>query len=194
MAKFGDVHILNSYGQAEMGEVIGWTAADAKAIPEKVGAAGRPPQGRRHPGRRRRPPAGAPAQRRAWASTSARDADGFIDTGDLARIDDDGFVWIEGRAGDLINRGGNKVYPEAVEEVLRLHPAVREASVVGVPDDRLGEVPVAFVVGDPVDDELLAAHCREHLVPYKVPADFRWIDALPRSEVGKVLRRELVER
>ena len=121
-----------------------------------------------------------------------RDADGFIDTGDLARIDDEGFVWIEGRAGDLINRGGNKVYPEAVEEVLRLLPSVTEASVVGVPDDRLGEVPVAFLVGDRVDDDVLVAHCREHLVPYKVPAAFRWIDELPRSEVGKVLRRDLV--
>jgi long-chain acyl-CoA synthetase len=192
VAKFGDVHILNSYGQAEMGEVIGWTAADAKAHPEKVGAAGRPHKG---VGIRIdddghllvRPP------NAAVGIDERRDADGFIDTGDLARIDDDGFVWIDGRAGDLINRGGNKVYPEAVEEVLRLHPAVREASVVGVPDDRLGEVPVAFLVGDPVDAEQLLAHCREHLVPYKVPADFRWIDALPRSEVGKVLRRQLVE-
>jgi len=192
VAKFGDVYILNSYGQAEMGEVIGWTAADAKAFPEKVGAAGRPHKG---VGIRVdddghllvRPP------NAAVGIDERRDADGFIDTGDLARIDDDGFVWIEGRAGDLINRGGNKVYPEAVEEVLRLHPSVREASVVGVPDDRLGEVPVAFLVGEPVDAEVLVAHCREHLVPYKVPADFRWIDALPRSEVGKVLRRQLVE-
>ena len=192
VAKFGEVYILNSYGQAEMGEVIGWTAADAKAFPEKVGAAGRPHKG---VGIRVdddghllvRPP------NAAVGIDERRDADGFIDTGDLARIDDDGFVWIEGRAGDLINRGGNKVYPEAVEEVLRLHPSVSEASVVGVPDDRLGEVPVAFLVGDPVDAEQLVAHCREHLVPYKVPADFRWIDALPRSEVGKVLRRELVE-
>ena len=103
-----------------------------------------------------------------------RDADGFIDTGDLARIDDDGFVWIEGRAGDLINRGGNKVYPEAVEEVLRLHPSVAEAvgrrrprrpprrGAGGVPRGRRRSTP-----------SVLVAHCREHLVPYKVPADFR---------------------
>ena len=76
------------------------------------------------------------------------DPDGFVDTGDLARVDDDGFVWIEGRAGDLINRGGNKVFPDAVEEVLLLHPAVRDAGVVGEPDERLGEVPVAYVVTD----------------------------------------------
>jgi len=190
VAKFGEVFILNGYGQAEMGEVIGWTAADARAHPEKVGAVGRP-----HPGVEIRisgdghllvrPP------NAAVGIDERRDDDGFIDTGDLARIDDEGFVWIEGRAGDLINRGGNKVHPEAVEEVLRLHPAVTDASVVGVSDDRLGEVPVAFLVGTPVEAEVLTAHCREHLVPYKVPADFVWVDELPRSEVGKVLRREL---
>ena len=119
------------------------------------------------------------------------DADGYVNTGDLARVDPDGFVWIEGRAGDLINRGGNKVFPEQVEEVLCLAPGISEAAVVGVPDDRLGEVPVAFVVGDATDEELTAL-CREHLVPYKVPVAFVRVDALPRTEVGKVMRRELV--
>lgn len=123
-----------------------------------------------------------------------KDADGFIDTGDLARIDDDGFVWIQGRAGDLINRGGNKVFPESVEEVLRLSPAVTDAAVIGAPDDRLGEVPVAFLVGTPVPDDELVALCREHLVAYKVPAAFHWIDELPRNEVGKLLRAELIHR
>ena len=90
------------------------------------------------------------------------DADGYVDTGDLARVDEDGFVWIEGRAGDVINRGGNKVFPEQVEEVIRLAPQVREAAVVGAPDDRLGEVPVAFVVAEDevADDELFAALSR----------------------------------
>ena len=119
------------------------------------------------------------------------DADGYVNTGDLARVDADGFVWIEGRAGDLINRGGNKVFPEQVEEVLCLAPGISEAAVVGVPDDRLGEVPVAFVVGDATDEELVAL-CREHLVPYKVPVAFVHVDALPRTEVGKVMRRDLV--
>jgi acyl-CoA synthetase (AMP-forming)/AMP-acid ligase II len=95
---------------------------------------------------------------------------------------------------DLINRGGNKVFPDSVEEVLRLHPAVHDASVVGVPDDRLGEVPVAFVVGSAVEDAELDRHCRQYLVAYKIPVAYRLIDELPRSEVGKVLRRELVER
>jgi len=184
------VKVLNGYGQAEIGEVIGWTAQDARAHPEKVGAVGRP-----HPGvdiridrdghLLVRPPNTA-------AGIEERiDADGFLDTGDLARVDEEGFVWIEGRVGDVINRGGNKVFPDAVEEVLRLSAAVDEVAVVGVADSRLGEVPVACIVGRPVGDDELIALCREHLVSYKVPVAFHWLDSLPRSEVGKVLRREL---
>ena len=190
-AKF-PVFVLNGYGQAEIGEVIGWTAADAKAHPEKIGAIGRP-----HPGVDLRinddghllvrPP------NTATGISERIDAEGFLDTGDLARIDDDGFVWIEGRAGDLINRGGNKVYPDSVEEVLRLAPSVTDVAVVGAPDERLGEVPVAFLVGTPVPDAELVDLCREHLVAYKVPSAFHWIDELPRSEVGKVLRRQLAD-
>jgi acyl-CoA synthetase (AMP-forming)/AMP-acid ligase II len=191
-AKFS-VFVLNGYGQAELGEVIGWTAADAKSHPDKLGAVGRP-----HPGvdiriddedhLLVRPP------NTALGIAERADDDGFIDTGDLARIDEDGFVWIEGRAGDLINRGGNKVFPEAVEEVLRLSPGVDEAAVVGRPDDRLGQVPVAYVVGSGVPEDDLVALCRHHLAAYKVPVAFEWIDALPRNEIGKVLRKELAIR
>ena len=189
--RFG-TFVLNSYGQAEMGEVVGWTAKDAKEHPEKVGAAGRPLPGVqvRLDGEGHllvRPP------NAAVGIEDRRDEDGFIDTGDIARIDEDGFVWIEGRVSDLINRGGNKVFPDSVEEVLRLHGSVADAAVVGVPDDRLGEVPVAYIVGGAFDPAVLEQHCREHLVAYKVPAAFIGIDALPRSEVGKVLRRELVD-
>jgi acyl-CoA synthetase (AMP-forming)/AMP-acid ligase II len=206
--KFGVV-VLNGYGQAEIGEVIGWTAADAREHPEKLGALGRP-----HPGVdvRIAPEPGDPpddggvgrllVRAPSMAAGDATggdfadriDPDGYLDTGDLARIDAEGFVWIEGRAGDVINRGGNKVYPDAVEEVLRLVPGVADAAVVGVSDDRLGEVPVAFVVALPgaeVGDDDLRAVCREHLAPYKVPVAFRRIAELPRNEVGKVLRREL---
>jgi acyl-coenzyme A synthetase/AMP-(fatty) acid ligase len=188
-----DCFVLNSYGQAEMGEVVGWTAADAKEFPEKIGAAGRPLPGVRvridDEGHLLVCPPNA-----ALGIDDRRDDDGFIDTGDIATIDREGFVWIDGRVSDLINRGGNKVFPDSVEEVLRLHPAVHDASVVGVPDDRLGEVPVAFVVGSAVEDAELDRHCRQYLVAYKIPIAYRLIDELPRSEVGKVLRRELVER
>ncbi len=185
--------VLNSYGQAEMGEVIGWTAADAREHPEKIGAAGRPLPGVevKVDGEGHllvRPP------RAALGLDERRDAEGFIDTGDLASIDESGFVWIDGRVSDVINRGGNKVFPDAVEEVLRLHRSVADVAVVGVPDDRLGEVPVAFVVGEDIDEKALITHCREHLVAYKIPVAFVSVDSLPRSEIGKVLRRSLVER
>lgn len=203
--KFG-VCVLNGYGQAEVGEVIGWTAADAREHPEKLGAAGRP-----HPGVAVKvvdqrgdplptgevgrllvkPPRMATGYATGEALTDRLDAEGFLDTGDLARIDGDGFVWIEGRADDVINRGGNKVVPEQVEEVLRLHPEVTDAAVVGMPDARLGEVPVAFLTGTPVPAAELEALCRAHLVAYKVPVAFHFVDDLPRNEVGKVLRRTL---
>lgn len=192
--------VLNGYGQAEIGEVIGWTAADAKSHPDKVGAAGRP-----HPGvevRLRdpdaqgvggllvRPPSMAAGYAAGGELADRVDADGFVDTGDLARLDDDGFVWIEGRAGDLVNRGGNKVFPEQVEEVLRLVPGVVDAAVVGRPDARLGEVPVACIVTDgDVDDATLEAVCRAQLVAYKVPVAYRRVASLPRNDAGKLQRR-----
>lgn len=205
--KFG-VTVLNGYGQAEMGEVIGWTAADAREHPGKIGAVGRP-----HPGVAIKvtdedgsvasegavgellvkPPRMASGYADGSNLDDRIDEGGYVRTGDYARVDSDGFVWIEGRVGDLINRGGNKVFPGQVEEVLCLSPRVSEAAVVGVPDERLGEVPVAFVVGSAPDDELERL-CRDHLVAYKIPVAFRRISALPRSEVGKVLRRELIAR
>ncbi len=199
--KFGVV-VLNGYGQAEIGEVIGWTAADAREHPEKLGAIGRPHPGvsiKVVPGDGGGGPIGRllvrPPTTAVGIAAERVDADGYVDTGDLARVDDDGFVWIEGRASDVINRGGNKVFPEHVEEVLRLVPGVAEAAVVAMADDRLGEVPVAFVVtARDISDADLLAVCREHLVAYKVPAAFHRVDTLPRSEVGKVLRRELERR
>ncbi|HEX6476504.1 MAG TPA: long-chain fatty acid--CoA ligase [Acidimicrobiales bacterium] len=198
--------VLNGYGQAEIGEVIGWTAADAKAFPDKIGAVGRP-----HPGvmikvvgdgaqilesggtgrLHVRPPNRAQGYAGGGDLEDRVDADGYVDTGDMARVDGDGFVWIEGRASDVINRGGSKVFPGDVEEVLRLSPAVTDVAVVGAPDDRLGEVPVAFFTGAPARAEELEALCRDHLAPYKVPVAFKHMTLLPRNETGKVLRAEL---
>jgi acyl-CoA synthetase (AMP-forming)/AMP-acid ligase II/alkylation response protein AidB-like acyl-CoA dehydrogenase len=193
--RFGVV-VLNGYGQAEMGEVIGWTAADARAHPEKLGAVGRPHHGVQiklvgEGELAVRPPRMATSYLGGGELGDRLDADGYLRTGDLARVDEDGFVWIEGRVGDVINRGGNKVLPGEVEEVLRAAPGVRDAAVVAAPDARLGEVPIAFVVGD-VDEHALEERCRERLVPYKVPEAFRSVDALPRNETGKVVRRKLL--
>ncbi|MFD9391080.1 class I adenylate-forming enzyme family protein [Streptomyces sp. NPDC060000] len=122
---------------------------------------------------------------RTWARTS-----------DLARIDADRFVWIEGRADDAIIRGGFKVQPETVRRALETHPAVREAAVVGLPDARLGEVPVAAVEAEPgqpaPDTAELVAHCRGRLTPYEVPAHIVLLDALPRTPSSKVGRMELL--
>jgi acyl-coenzyme A synthetase/AMP-(fatty) acid ligase len=205
--KFG-VTVLNGYGLAEIGEVIGWTAADARAHPDKVGAAGRPHPGvdfkivretgeavtTEEPGELLvRPPRMASGYAGGESLDERIDSEGYVRTGDLARCDADGFVWIEGRLDDVINRGGNKVFPEQVEDVLRLSPGVRDAAVVARSDDRLGQVPVAFVVGDASPGELDAL-CRQHLIAYKVPVAFHLITDLPRNEVGKVLRRTLVAR
>ena len=103
-------------------------------------------------------------------------SDGWLRTGDLARIDDEGFVWIEGRVSAMINRGGLKVFPDEVEELLRGHPAVEDAAVAGVPDERLGEVPWAFVVARPgaaVDPDELRAWCRDHMARTRFRPEFR---------------------
>ena len=183
--RFG-ISVLNGYGQTELGgEMVGWSAADSRAsAATKLGSVGRP-----HPG----------VELRADESTGELlvripgRIDEWLRTGDVGRVDDDGFVWIDGRVSDMVNRGGLKVLPAEVEEVLRLSPAVADAAVVGVPDERLGEVPVAFVVESaPVDDDVLDALCRQHLAPYKVPVRFERVDALPRNEAGKVVKSQLV--
>ncbi len=194
-ARFG-VEILNSYGQTELGgEVIGWAAHDLPAYGvSKLGAVGRPHAGvevRIVDGELRvRTGAAVGTDAAGGAMDDRVDPDGWFRTGDLARIDDDGFVWIEGRVSEMINRGGLKVYPGEVEEVIRAVPGVEDVAVVGAPDERLGEVPVAFVVGT-VDDRL-EAQCRAELAPYKVPVRFVPVETLPRTEVGKVLTRALL--
>jgi acyl-coenzyme A synthetase/AMP-(fatty) acid ligase len=124
----------------------------------------------------------------------------WVRTSDLARIDEDGFLWITGRADDAIVRGGFKVQPDTVRKVLEGHPAVREAAVAGLPDDRLGAVPVAAVELEPgaaVDEaELVAelvARCRAELTPYEVPKHVIVVDELPRTPSTKVSRVDLVE-
>lgn len=199
--RFG-VTVLNSYGQTELGgEIIGWNAADARAHgTDKLGSIGRPHDGvevRIDDGELCVRTAAMRAGGVAVDLSERLTPDGWLRTGDLAHIDDDGFVWIDGRVSDLINRGGFKVFPADVEEVIRSSGAVTDVAVVGVPDRRLGEVPVAFVVPRswPPPPDLatrLVAHCRGELVAYKVPARVVSVRALPRNEIGKVQRAELV--
>ncbi len=122
--------------------------------------------------------------------------DGWLRTGDIARIDAQGFVYIVDRKKDMILVSGFNVYPNEVEEVLVMHPTVAEAACIGEPDPRTGEAVHAFVVlrpGQRVDAETLIAHCREHLTAYKVPKRITFRDELPKTPVGKILRRALRE-
>ena len=121
-------------------------------------------------------------------------ADGWLRTGDIGRLDDGGFVYLEDRLKDMIISGGENVYPAEVERVLLLHPDVAEVAVIGVPDERWGETVKAVVVPAPgaaPDPAELIAHCRQHLAGYKRPTSVDLVEELPRNATGKVLRREL---
>jgi long-chain acyl-CoA synthetase len=121
--------------------------------------------------------------------------DGWVYTGDLGYLDEDGYLFIVDRKKDLIKPGGFQVWPREVEEVIASHPAVVEVSVAGVPDEYQGEVGKAWIVlrpGQQVTADEIKAHCREKLAAYKVPKHIEFRDGLPKTMVGKVLRRELV--
>ncbi len=117
--------------------------------------------------------------------------DGWLRTGDVAERDDEGFYRIKGRLKDMFISGGENVYPAEVEAVLHEHPHVTDAAVVGVPDERWGEVGVAFVVCDGATEAELLEWCRGRLARFKVPKAFRLIDELPRNGMGKVQKQEL---
>ncbi len=145
------------------------------------------------------------------ATGEAFTVDGWFRTGDVGQLDADGYLRIVGRSKEMIITGGFNVYPREVEEVLAAHPGVAEAAVIGVPSAEWGETVVAFVVprkavaasrsrngfdafagdaGDVRRDELVE-WCARRLAPYKLPRDWRWVDALPRNAMGKVLRHQL---
>ena len=123
-------------------------------------------------------------------------AEGFFLTGDLALVDEDGYVKILGRRAEVIIRGGYKIYPRELEDLLRTHPAVGDASVVGIPNETLGELICACVVpteGSIVTGDELKDFCREAVADYKVPDLVRFFDSLPLTGSGKVKRRELAQ-
>jgi HIP---CoA ligase len=128
------------------------------------------------------------------ATAAAIDAEGWLHTGDLATLDDAGYLRITDRLKDMFTVGGFNVYPAEVERVLAGHPDVLESAVVGVPDERLGEVPVAFVVpraGRSPEPDDVTAFCRARLANFKVPRTVTVVPALPRNAGGKVLKTEL---
>jgi long-chain acyl-CoA synthetase len=121
---------------------------------------------------------------------------GWFYTGDIGYMDEEGYLFIVDRKKDMIIAGGYNIYPRDIDEVLFEHPKIKEAAAVGLPDPYRGETVKAFVVlreGQTATEEELNAFCRERLAPYKVPRQWEFIDELPKSNIGKVLRRKLRE-
>jgi long-chain acyl-CoA synthetase len=188
------VPVLIVYGATEFaGAVAGWTLREHERFAQqKAGSVGRA-----HPGIEVRVVDAGTGQELPTGTAGVLEAKSsqlpgpdWVRTTDLARIDEDGFIWLEGRADDVIIRGGFKVPAAAVADVLREHEAVLDASVIGLPDARLGAVPVAAVElrpgsGDVTPEELLAL-LRSRLPPYQVPARILIADALPRTPSMKI--------
>lgn len=193
-ARYG-IPVLATYGATEFaGGVASWTLGDWRTW----GEAKRGSVGRAHPGCELRiadPGSGEPLPPGRVGLLEVRSAQlgpgtAWVRTADQASLDADGFLWIHGRADGAIVRGGFKVSPAEVERVLAGHPAVREAAVVGLPDPRLGQLPVAAVElhpgAPPVDGEALRRFARERLAPYQVPARVLVVASLPRTAALKV--------
>jgi 2-furoate---CoA ligase len=129
------------------------------------------------------------------ADARALTADGWYRTGDLGRLDADGDLWVVGRADDMVISGGENIHPTEVEDTLVAHPAVVEAAVIGLADERLGQRVTAFVVTrEDLDPSVLDDWCRRSaLADFKRPREYRFLGALPKSPSGKLLRRLLRE-
>jgi acyl-CoA synthetase (AMP-forming)/AMP-acid ligase II len=201
LAELPDVRFLQIFGQTE-GSPICFLGPDA----HQEAAAGRVELlrsvGKAAPGvtlRVHEPDEDGEGEIQARAEHFFRtEADGWLHTGDLGRIAEDGYVYLLGRRGDMIIRGGENVHPVEVEQVIGQHPGVREVAVVGVPDRRLGQSVHAVVVpadpGAPPQEEQLREHVRVQLAGFKTPATWSFVEALPRNQQGKLLRRVLVEQ
>jgi acyl-CoA synthetase (AMP-forming)/AMP-acid ligase II len=215
MAAWPDTDFLQVYGMTELCGVVLTLSAQAHrdaGRPERLAAAGRPSAGVElrvvdpATGRDVLPGTGSgelwfrTEQRMAGylgkpeATAETITADGWVRSGDVGRVDDGGFVFVEDRVKDLIITGGENVYGPEVERVLVEHPAVADCAVIGVPDPVWGESVLAFVqpaTGAAVDEAELISFCREHLAGYKCPRSVRPIEALPRNATGKVLKTQL---
>jgi fatty-acyl-CoA synthase len=130
-------------------------------------------------------------------TAEAIDRAGWMHTGDLATMDDEGYVAIVGRTKDMVIRGGENIYPREIEEFLYSHPAVSDVAVIGVPDEKYGEEVMAWVVpraGEEVTEDEVREHCRGQIAHYKIPRYVRFVDELPMTVTGKVQKFKLRER
>jgi acyl-CoA synthetase (AMP-forming)/AMP-acid ligase II len=124
-------------------------------------------------------------------------SDGWLLTGDKGWMDEDGYIYLDGRGDDMIIRGGENISPKEVEDVLHSHPKIDEAAIIGIPHPDWGQEPCAIVVvkqGENVDEDQIMDYCRSRLAGFKRPASVIFIDALPRNQMGKVLKKELREK
>lgn len=203
------VPILVNYGSTESGHIAGWNGRDMKAGLWKPGSAGKVYPGvdleiRDDDGQAL--PTGAEGEvvvrselTKGYVDDAEASAelvrDGWVHTGDMGYVDSDGVLWLSGRKRDMIKCAGFQVWPEEIEDELRAHPLVRDIRVVGLPDDRLGEIPVALVVRESdegvTDEELsaaLVAFARDRLAHFKTPRRIEFVAELERSAAGKVSR------
>jgi acyl-CoA synthetase (AMP-forming)/AMP-acid ligase II len=130
-------------------------------------------------------------------ATAATIKDGWLHTGDVGYMDENGYLYIMDRSKDMIISGGENIYPREIEEVLIKHPAIREVAVIGIPDLKWGEAVKAVVSpweGKSVSEEELLSFCRNNLASYKKPKSFDFMDELPKNNYGKVLKRELKDK
>lgn len=196
MAALPHVAFANIFGQTEtLGAYTTLTPADHFA-PERIGSVGRALPGIEirivDPVTAEEVPAGDVGE--LWVLSDQNVQPGWLHTGDLARLDAEGYIYPSGRLSDTINRGGEKFGPIEIETVLREHPAVADVAAAGVPDSEMGErVGVAIVSTVPMTTGEVQAYCKERLAIYKVPEHVVFVDGLPYSETGKVVRRQLVE-
>jgi long-chain acyl-CoA synthetase len=212
VARYG-IPILITYGATEFaGAVAGWTLKDFRASwANKKGSVGRPfpgvqlqvvdedgtvlPAGQTGRLQVASPQVGDSAEHSRGQERSDSGEEHWVTTSDLAHIDGDGYLYIDGRADDVIVRGGFKIAPETVVRALRTHDAVADAAVAGLADARLGQIPVAAVVlrsAMTATGDELRAHCRASLTPYEVPVQVFVVDELPRGAALKIDRRRLV--
>lgn len=197
--KFG-ISVLQTYGMTETSsQTTTLQAGDAK---RKIGSSGKPlflyqirigeNEAAGEKGEIQiRGPQVTPGYIGKYADRQVRQ-DGWFHTGDIGFLDDEGFLFVVDRRSDLIVSGGENIYPAEIEKVLLGHPAVREAGVCGMPDEKWGEVPAAFIVlAEEVPKEKLTEFLRKQLAGYKIPKHIHFVESLPRNASNKVLRREL---
>jgi long-chain acyl-CoA synthetase len=200
--------VLEGFGQSESGPVLTFNPLHGRRKVQSVGLplpgteveivdplAGGRVLGRHEIGEIRvRGPQVMAGYRGRPAETAEVLKDGWLYTGDLGELDDDGYLYVRDRKKAMLLVSGFNVYPREVEEVLCLHSAVQEAAVIGVPDERRGQLVKAFVVrraGASADEAELDRHCRENLAPYKVPRVYAFVDRLPKTPVGKIDKKQL---